>query len=205
MADTLDVLTPTEALHAVSRTAATDAAMVTKMAGLTTAVSRALDDLCGPIVQRTITDERHAGGSRLVFLRYRPVVSITAVKEYASGTLTTLTAETDTVSTSTNYRWDADMDVIYRRSSWTDYPFGSQSVLVTYVAGRYADTASVDARFKEAAKITLAHIWRAEQGAGNTTFGSFDPDQPLEPIGFLIPRRARELLGHEVQSTAVIA
>ena len=47
-------------------------------------------------------------------------------------------------------------------------------------------------RFKQAAAITLAHIWRSEQGSGNQTFGA--AEVPAFGPTFSIPNRALELI-----------
>ena len=56
------------------------------------AVSNAIDELVGPVVQRTITGERHEGGTSEIRLRRSPVSSITTVKVWQRGVSTTLTA-----------------------------------------------------------------------------------------------------------------
>lgn len=137
------------------------------------AISQRIDDLYGAVVYRTVTDEVHydAYGDSIV-PRVQPVVSISAVTEYRSGTGTVLTAEDfDTVGT---YRLiqDADSHRIYRRSGWLGYPYQG-TVKLTYVAGRYATTATVEAKWKQAAKGVLVGMWAKYAGAwarGGDTF-----------------------------------
>lgn len=163
-----------------------------------TAISRRLDEMVGPIVFRTIAGETHDGGCISIQPFLRPVSTITTVTEYWFTTPTVLAAETNTTKTGNDYLYDDRAATIYRRSSGSDalFPEGRRNVAITYVTGRYATTALVDAKFKRAAGIILAHLWRADRGGGTQTFG----DLADVPIGFAIPRRAEELLGDELRA-----
>lgn len=173
MADDLDLLTLDEAKAVLNpRTTAKDNRIEMKI----TAASRILDGLCGPIVYRTVTDELHQSPSSALWLYENPVVSITNVKEWSSGVATALTAETHEVAG--GYRFDTRLGTIARRSSWHDSFWSSDYVTVTYVAGRYATTADVDALFKEACAEILRVAFKREQGAGTDTYGDI-PDLPL--------------------------
>lgn len=154
--DLLDILTIDEARDAINVTAG----HTSEIEVMVTAVSRRIDDLCGPVVVRTVTDELHDGGTSGLFLHHYPVASITSVTEYSGGTPTTVTPETTTVAG--GYR--LANGVLSRRSSWGMSRWGSQ-VTVTYEAGRYADTAAVDAKFKMAAGAVLRRLWTREAGA----------------------------------------
>lgn len=183
-----------------------DTAQDTELAAYITAVSRRLDELCGAIVKRTITAEEYPGGTGSIYLRWAPVspnatTTITSVSEYSSGTATALAAETLTVSTGYDFRFDATQGTLTRRSSWGDSTFGSQRVVVTYAAGRYAATANVDPKFKTAAAIMLAQLWRKEQGVGGSaTFGvQSESGVPT----FSVPNAVLELLGDELRPPAV--
>lgn len=159
MADVLDLLTLTEGKRAINLPESStqhDA----ELAQFITAVSRRIDDLCGPVVARTVTEELHDGGSSLLFLRNFPVLSVTSVTEYASGTPTVLTAESVSVSGGYALR----DGVLARRSGWSSMSWGSQ-VVVTYEAGRYENTAAVDAKFKLAAGSILRRLWAREASA----------------------------------------
>jgi hypothetical protein len=199
MGDTLDVLTLPEAKAELSITATTYDAQLEQMV---TAISRRLDDLAGPVVIRTVTAESVNGGNDSILLRYRPVVAVTSITEYSGLTATVLTAETTVANGFDSYLLDARAGVIYRRTSSYDYryPRGRFNVVVTYTAGRAATTASVDARFKQAARICLKHLWRAEQTTGSQTYGGLDPMEPFIPgvPTFAIPRAALEILGSEL-------
>jgi hypothetical protein len=171
-----------------------------------TAVSQRLDDLCGPIVKRTVTDEQYPGGGRSIVLRQAPASptaasEIISVTEYASGTAQTLTAEGLTTSTATDYDFDPTTGILHRRSTWSDGTFGAQRVKVTYLAGRYDDTFSVAPKFKQAAVIMLSHLWRAEQGVGGSS--TFGVQEATGIPTFGVPNAVLELLADERRAPAV--
>lgn len=185
MADTLDVITLTEAKTATGITTTT---WDTPLAQAVTAISRQLDTLCGPIVNRTITNETHSGGHWTIQLRHRPVASITTVTEYDGTNARTLTAETNAAKPTDAYLHDGTLGtlrsgLLRRRSNDTDEWFepGRRNIEVTYVAGRAANTAAVSARFKQAAVMMLRNIWTAEMASGTDTFGAF-AEQQLNPL-----------------------
>ena len=195
MADLLDVISLDEGRSAVSLSGSSGTVHDSTFESWITTVSQRMDFLCGPIVQRTITDERHSGGTDAVWLKNTPVVSITSVTEYAGGTATVLTAETETVAGT--YR--LENGVLYRRSGWYGSTFGSQSVLVTYVAGRYATTEDVGARFKTVAQMALRRIWDREAAAWARTPDAFSDIGDSVPRFFqVIDPVVRELLSDEM-------
>lgn len=151
--DTLDLLTYDEGKQAVSqptsRAGNDDTNAVLEQA--ITAVSRLLDDLCGPIVIREIT-ETVTPYLDVVLLKQYPVDAITSVTEYVSGTGTLLTG--GTISSAGDYVLDASIGKLSRLSSFTAYNWLGQAVVV-YTAGRFTDTASVDAKFKRCATEIL--------------------------------------------------
>lgn len=201
-ADLLDVLSIADARDEVGigvGVATYDA----KLEPLVTAISRRLDSVCGPIVNRTLTDELYTGGRSSIWLKNRPVSSVTTVTEYTGTTAQILTAETNAAKTANNYLLDdTRTGRLLRRMSGCDtcFPTGRRNVAVTYVAGRAATTSVVDRRFAEAARICLKHLWRAENSVGTVTFG---PANPLEPFipgvpTFAIPRAALELIADDL-------
>lgn len=203
MADTLDVLTIAEARTAVGL--GSDTSKDTVLAAWVTAVSRQLDQLCGPIVKRTVTDELHDGGSYSIRLNRRPVYSITTISEYTNTTAQALTAETNATKTAYNFLHDGttgtlNSGVILRRNSNSDanWTAGRRNVAVTYEAGRAADTASVDAKFKQAASMLLRTAWVGEQASGTQTFNDvgFDPTTAL--LGPRLLNRVAALLDGEM-------
>lgn len=198
MADTLDIITLAEGRAAVNLHAS-DTSQDTEVAAYITAVSRRLDQAVGPVVVRTITAETHDGAGRFVRLNHSPVSSITSVTEYVETIGTVLTAETVGVATTANnYALDARYGILTRRSGGTDtsWSSGRSRIVVTYVAGRYANTTAVDPLFKSAASIFVAHLWRREQSSEPVTAYQ-------RGHGVAIPRVVKEMLTDEWRLPAV--
>lgn len=204
-ADTLDVLTLLEAKTAVG-IAATDTATDTDLAQKITAVSRRLDRLCGPIVQRTITDEPHPGGCPSIWVRHWPVASFTTVTEYDATVAQVLTREDFDTQPADGYlpeRWESTPTAtfngkIWRRSSGSGswFPAGPEAVVVTYAAGRAANTAAVDPVFKEAASVALKNMWRTMESAVQMV-GEFDVPAQNFPIS-IVTKAVRDCCAGEM-------
>lgn len=199
MADT-DILTQQEAADALREDGVDD---LDQLAQYVTAVSGLIDQRCGPVVQRTITAEEHyRSGMTTVVLRHRPVSAVVSVTEYDQTTETALAAMTVTSWPADGYRLDGYdphvglYDGILHRSASGRPAVFRGPVQVTYTAGRYASTTSVDARFKRAAAITLENLWRDRQ-QGVSTFAEYDVPTQAFP-GFAFPRAAAELLAEEL-------
>lgn len=131
-----------------------------------TAVSQSMDAMFGPIVQREVTEEVEPLGSTL-YLRRWPVASVDLVTEYdRDGIPTVVTADTLAVRNAVGFRlepYSGQPDGLYsgkllRRSSGSAYRWGAGGAEVVYTAGRYEDTAAVDERFKEAARVWLTSV-----------------------------------------------
>lgn len=205
MADTLDVITLAEAKTFVgigSTATSNDTALAQKI----TSVSRRLDRLCGPIVQRTVTDEVHAGGCPWVRVRRWPVASFSTVTEYSSTVPTVLTLEDFDTQPADGYlpeRWESTPTAVFngkiwRRSSGSGswFPSGPEAVKVTYVAGRAADTDAVDPAFKEAAGIALKNVWRTMESAVQMV-GEFDVPAQNFPIS-IVTKAVRDCCADEI-------
>ncbi len=201
-----DVLTATEAKQTlrVNDNDTTNAALLTAVVA---AVSGALDDMCGPIVQRTVTAERHDGSGWAIQLRRAPVTSITSVTEYEGATATTLTEETVGTIPSNGYllRPYSPASAPYsgrieRRTGGEPCVFaeGEGNVVVTYVAGRYATTGAVAENFKHAARLTLENWWQQFRDSTGSV-GEFEVPVQAFPR-FAVPSAARHLLGAEVHN-----
>jgi hypothetical protein len=204
--DTYDLLSTTESRVAIGLTS-TDTSQDARLPSYVTAVSRRLDQLCGPIVQRTVTGETLDGGQRFVDLTYWPLQSLVSVTEYYGTAARTLTQETPgTVPTDSYvlYPWRAwYKGRLYRRSGGCDayFPTGRGNVVVSYVAGRYANTAAVDVLFKQAASLTLSNIFRKEQRPVSPAFNSPDllgDNEASSLPGFLLPYVVEQLLVDEI-------
>lgn len=177
-----------------------------------TAVSTKLDRLCGPVVIRTVTDETHDGGLGHIRLREAPesrtsATTVTSVTEYDGTTSTVLTAETNASKPADGFLFDSTTGTIYRRSSGADgsFPSGRRNVLVTYQAGRYAGTASVDSLFKMAAGSVLRRLWKREQGAWSTGGNPFEEVGSGGTVGFFkaVAPTVLELLSDEMRGPVV--
>lgn len=181
MADTLDILTLTEGKAAINMEASnTD--HDDEIARQITAVSRMIDAACGPVVQRTITAEIHDGGVSALYLQ-SPVVSVSLIRYASGGSVETLDAVAFGASTS-GYSIDLTSGRLLRRFGGSQGTWGTGSQIeATYVAGRYADTASVDARFKECAAAVLRRLWKREAGTWAQSSSFFeqlgDGDAPI--------------------------
>lgn len=172
MADTLDLLTVEEAKRAINKRAVADD-QDDVLARHVTAVSRLIDDRCGPVVQRTVTAEVHDGGVGMIRVVRWPVVEYTLVRELVGSTVTPLNQLTfgSTLDGFVAPAWERDPTLfsgaLYRRDGGLPklWSWGPGAVELTYEAGRYEDTESVDARFKDAAGAVLRRLWQREAGA----------------------------------------
>lgn len=205
MSDPLDLITLAEAHSALPGITGTGSD--TELAAYITAASRRLDELCGPVVIRTLTGERYdflTYLDRRIYLRNAPATrtsatTITTVTEYSSGTATVLSAETLTSSTGNDYRFDANTGILYRQSNFTP-TFFAPTVVVDYKPGRYADTSSVDAKFKKAATMMVSMLWRREEGQTSQVFaGGFEPETIQPGATYAVPNAVKELLADELR------
>lgn len=167
-----DILTTAEAGAALNMSAGEQTANATELAQVISAASAFVDSVYGPVVARAVT-KSVVSPSGTVWLD-RPL-SITSVTEYVSGTGTVLTAESS--GTAGTYRIDTATGALTRRSSWGNTYWSGHEVVVVYSSGRYANTASVDPKFKEAAVVALVHFWqhRGSQSGFGTPGGDGAP------------------------------
>jgi len=194
VADLLDVCTLEDVKASLGLS---DGSFDAELAGYITAVSRMLDEKCGPIVQRTITGEELDGGWRTLQLKWWPVVSTTTVVEYNGATSTTLTEQTPGTAPAAGYRVKKPNGLLTRYSGGVLHGF-ARLVVATYVAGRYATTAAVDERFARAAVLTIVEQWRANKGMGTVTFGVAGEGVVSGTTG--IPRDAWVLIQNDIRA-----
>jgi hypothetical protein len=205
---TLDVISEARAKQALSLSPA-DVRLSDVLATAITAVSQHLDDVCGPIVQRTVTDVLDTPGDLChVMLTTGPVSSITSVTFYDSGVSEVLTAETLTAAggylaeLEDRIRPDGTAQMLTgrlrRRSSFSDWWWKRGRLQVVYSAGRYATTAAAaGSRFELAAMLTLKSSWRAwEQSAVQIAPGEFVVPAGYFP-SFVVPDAALELIARD--------
>lgn len=205
MADTLDIITLTEAKTAINVSGTN---YDTELALFITGLSRRIDEICGPVVVRTVTNEYHDGGKPRIWLRETPVDSVTTVVEWLSSSSTSLSAESPGTYPASGYLLD-NVDTRYflwRRSSNSDSTFadGRRNIVVTYEAGRYANTAAVDAKFKLAAASIMRRLWKRESSAWSQNATSYFPedDTMVGNMRFYkaVDPMIRELLADEMLS-----
>lgn len=200
VADTLDLLSLSEAKTAINLSGS---GHDTQLAQFITAVSRRIDDLCGPVVVREVTSEAYDGGCSTIWLRSTPVDTVGTVVEYRGTSGTTLTAATVTNQPSSAYLLDVrgHYAALRRRSGNGDSTFasGRRNIVVTYDAGRYANTAAVDAKFKMAAGSILRRLWNREAGAWARGGNPFE-EAGVGTVGFFkaIDPMVQELLADEL-------
>ena len=212
MADTLDVLTLAEGKQAINMTQ-DNAEHEAELARAITAVSRRLDELVGPVVIRTVT-EYHDGGVGTIWPYQTPVSEFTSVTSWDGTTSTTWTADAFGVAGVTNgYLLESSTSyahgtrILARAGGGATYfPTGSRSVRLIYEAGRYATTADVDARFKQAAAMILRRLWKPEAGAWAQTpdfLQSTESDAGAGLGYFRIDPLVEQWLGDEMKPPAL--
>jgi hypothetical protein len=203
VADTYDVLTLVEGRAALKKH--TTALDETTLASWITGASRRLDRLVGPIVRRSVVEDLDGYGDTTLYLTYHPNTAITSVVEWSGTTSTALVEETrgNLVDGFLPQPWEFDPtflgNELHRRIGGIDagWARGRRNVVVTYSAGRYADTASVDPLFKRSCGLMLVNAWRSlestvvEQGEYDIPISSFPT--------FAVPRAVRELCAGQIQ------
>lgn len=205
---TRDLLTLEEGRRAVNLPDPTSVnAQDTTLQLFITGLSGRVDKLCGPVVQRMVTGERHNGGRSTVLLALQHVSAVTSVVEWAGTTSTALTEETDNTKPTNGFMLDPGEGDIYawvrRRSGNGDatFPTGRRNVVVGYTAGRYASTATVDETFKLAATAVLRRLYKREQSSWAQSPSYFeDTDNPAASVGFYkaVDPMIKELLCDEL-------
>ena len=189
MADT-DILTPDEARAAILASGRPLSAEVESvLATMITAATSVLEEHTGPVVVRAVDETILTNGHAHVFLKYRPVDTLSSVTEYdQAGTPTVLAVETHASKPAQAVRLaqPALAGMLERRASGWPSRFPVQgTLLVTYDAGRYADTAAVAPVFKQMAQGLLQHVW--QQSRGGMPVQTFDGAIGQSPVRWAVP------------------
>lgn len=176
MADVLDLPAARKALRIPAGDTADDDDLTSTYIPAVTAV---VESLAGPQTSSTAHSWKADGGGRSVLLP-SAVTAVTAVTEngLALG--------------AGDYFVDLAAGLLYRGAPEVPLAFqsGTQNIVVTY------DTAvTAAANVILAARIILIHLWQADNQGGRPDLGGGGDDDLVEtPVGYLIPRRAYQLL-----------
>lgn len=206
MADARDVLTLAEAKDAINY----DELTTThdgEVERFVTAVSRWLDDICGPVVVRSVT-ELHDGGTAFIRPRTTPLSAVTTLTEYLDTTGTALTEETNDTKPADAFLVDersAHNVKVWRRTSGSDSTFtsGRRNIELVYDVGRSADTATADPKFKQAASLLLNHLWKPNAAAWSQQTDPFADRQFVPAVAWKLPPSVRELIRDEMHGPQV--
>lgn len=195
----LDIITVAELKTHLNKSNATDD---TELAFFVTTASAKIDELAGPVIQRSVTQifSGGTGWKRTESLRQTPVVSVTSVTE--SGNV--LDPSLYTVDLVTGVFTRGPTGGAYR----TPFPPGTNNIVVVYIAGRTTAAAGSSQLASDAPTLRLAclelaaHWWRTTQyaRAGNRggQLGGGDADSyALHAMGFAVPNRVNELIGNQ--------
>lgn len=169
-----------------------------ELATVISGVSGVIDDECGAVVARTVTARLPVLDTGRVSFGV-PVYSLTSVGSRYGSTTTSLTIETDVVFPASGVLLVDGGTVnahLLSRSSGVTGTFGSGAdLIVVYQAGRCASTATVPAKFKQAAMTIVAAHWRmwAPSWARTPQFTAetdeFSPAAPpAEMVRAMLPR-----------------
>lgn len=194
MADVLSLLTREEAYTAIndalSATAQSSPERDPEVIGIwLPAISRRVDELCGPVVTRTVTETYSGDGRDRLYLRTPPALEVASV-----------TVDGDVLA---NDSYDLDNDNRFLAVLYGPWPSGRRNIVVEYQAGRFADTDTVDPLFKMAAAAILRRLWSREAGAWARGGDPFT-ESGMSP-GFFkaIDPMVHEFLGDETRPPAV--
>ncbi len=152
---------------------------------LADAITSAIEDWCSNIfVQRQVIDTHtgaahrwNKGGQKRIMLRHYPIISVASIVDEGTG-----------VVDSEYYYIDADRGVLEHDWYW---PVPEIVWTITYIAGRYADTASVDMNLKTAAFLWIGDLYNRPDpavrriGAGDAAITYRDSTKNL--LGALAP------------------
>ncbi len=196
MSDPYDILTLAEAKAALS-VGSFDTGQDDLLAAVITTASRRLDECVGPVIKRSVTSETMTARGCHIELSMGPVTAVSSVTENG----VTLSASDWYAEP---YRPNPTLysGIIVRRAG--DYPIGWLTglgfVKVGYLAGRFASTTTVEAKYKQGCALILKNLWRTYENAVGTVD---EYDVPHESFpSFAVPRAVRDLLAEEWQTPA---
>jgi len=160
------------------------------------AVTPVVENITGPILQRSFT-ETYDGGGVFISTRHRPLVSVESVSEYRGPIRYDLTqVATIDAGTIYSYTWEPTGRIVRRTvgGGVATFPPGPNAVTVKYTAGYAQVPANVSYGTKELIRVN----YQQTQQAARRPFGGGAAAQDDTPgttiLGFFVPNRVRELL-----------
>jgi hypothetical protein len=161
-------------------------------AGLTPVV----EFIVGPVLPKTYT-ERYNGGSPVISLRHRPIISVSnvvAVLGPIAYTLTQVPSRDQGVIY--GYFFDPAGSIWCTTAGGGLQPFfgGSDSITVTYTAGFVKTPENIRMGMLELIRVNYQ---QTQQGGGGRIGGGLimDEEPVTQMLGFTVPNRVREMLG----------
>lgn len=141
-----------------------------------------IEHRCGPVLRRTVTNERHSGGKRAVWLRYPagpggdPYLTVTSVTGIASGITITPSL--------------LDVDPIGRIGYLDGSRFASGDSLWSYTAGR----TSTPPGLRTAALNFVKSAYETQRGASGVPWtGALDQADQVPGMGLVLWRLEQDL------------
>lgn len=158
-----------------------------------------VEQITGPVLQRTYTDETYDGTNWFIELRHRPVLTVSSVVEYRGPIPYPLTqVQTPDKGTIYSYMFHAPGRIVRRTvgGGQTQFPPGADSVHVTYTAGYATVPAHIRAGMKELIRVNYQQTQQQTPNRGNAVWAAEDmvPEASTLMLGFLVPGRVREML-----------
>lgn len=137
-----------------------------------------VENIIGPVVNQTITEEIHDGGATILLNRV-PIVSVVSIENWADATVT---------YGASDYLVNKQTGVIRRlNASWFAGP-----VKVSYIAGR--SNATPEAAIT-AAKVIIQHLFRSQQlRPSGPPAPTGDAVATVPMLGFAVPNAAVQML-----------
>jgi hypothetical protein len=144
---------------------ATDSARDEELKLMIAAATAKIEDRCGSVARRTVTNERHSGGCEVIYLRQSPAQSLTSVTPVAGGTPITVNL----------LDLDPDTGRVAYLDGFTWFPYGLY--YWTYVAGMSV----VPAGLQLAALNFIKGSWETQRGAAGLPLQGGPDEYAVQP------------------------
>lgn len=184
-----DVLSLAEAKSATGNLHSGDDAL---LALYVATVSAYLDDACGPVVVRSVTEVHNREDSACLYVDAWPFQSVTSLVDYDEDAIATTTWTSSDYVLTPRHKGGYHSTIKLRSSH-----FGYRTVAVLS-AGRFTDTASVSGPFKSAALLMLRNLWRQQEVSTDIVGGEYLVPGNNFPT-FAFPNAAKGLLRDELR------